>query len=185
LDDLQSIFAVIRSLGGRKAAACSKERKTSMKQIQPSKPDLLSETLNEPGTGGMFLFLDCMAALVARWKLIVVVTLLVGFAAGGVAYWLPKIYTSVAYLGPLEESVAKGDDAVIHSAPVLDPAIAKFPQYRPGYGLEAKRAELAASLHWQIVKGSPLKSAIYTLSLDDTDPPSRSILAECHFGSLA
>lgn len=110
------------------------------------------------------MLLDCMAMLAARLRLIVGLTLLAAAAAYGIAYWLPKVYTSVAYLGPLEASNAKTAEAVIRSGPVLDPVIAKFPQYQSARGLEEKRAYLISNLRWQILTGSPSTSAIYALS---------------------
>jgi hypothetical protein len=116
------------------------------------------------------MVLDCVAYLVEHLKLIVILTLLAGVVAYGLNYSPPKIYTSVAYLGPLDDSAAKATAALIPSAPVLDPVIAKIPQYQSGYNLEQRRNHLSSGLHWQIVKGSDPKSAMYTLRLDDTDP---------------
>jgi hypothetical protein len=59
---------------------------------------------------------------------------------------------------------------VIQSPLVLDPVIEKFPQYRDGYSFEDRREYLNSKLYWKIVKGSPPKSAIYTLNLEDGDP---------------
>jgi hypothetical protein len=141
-----------------------------MEQISPSKGCLPGEPLNElDDWQGMFL--NGLAVLAGRLRLIVGATLLAGAAAYGVAtLLLPEVYTSVVYLGPLDEPNAKAAEAVIHSSPILDPIVAKFPQYQSGLGLEEKRARINSSLRWQIVYGSPPKSAIYTLSLDDTDP---------------
>jgi hypothetical protein len=131
--------------------------------------NMANETLNQLDDWQGVL-LNCMAVLAGHFRLIVGVTLLAGAAAYGVAYWLPKVYTSVAYLGPLDEPTAKAAEANIQSGPVLDPVIAIFPQYRSGNSLEERRAGLNSSLRWQIVKGSPTNSAIYTLNFDDTDP---------------
>jgi hypothetical protein len=140
-----------------------------MEQFNPPKGSPPKEPLNEQGDW-QGTFLNGMAVLAGRLRLIVSVTLLAGAAAYGIAWLLPQVYTSVAYLGPLEEPNAKAADAIIHSDPVLDPVMAKFPQYLTGYSLEEKRAYLNSSLRWQIARGAPTKSsAIYTLSLDDTD----------------
>ena len=140
-----------------------------MEQTDSCKTGRPAETLNALDDWKS-VFLGGMAMLAARLRLIVGLTLLAGAAAYGVAYWLPKIYTSVAYLGPLEDSNAKTAEAVIQSGPVLDPVIAKFPQYQSGRSLEEKRTYLNSNLRWQILRGSPSNSAIYTLSFDDTDP---------------
>ncbi|MEA2884485.1 MAG: hypothetical protein QOH32_3741 [Bradyrhizobium sp.] len=116
------------------------------------------------------LFLDALAFLVERWKFILTTTLIAGMLAYGVTLLLPKVYTSVAYLGPMDENFAKSNEVLIQSAPVLDTVIGNFPQYRPGYSLEDRREYLASRLGWKIAKGSTPKSAMYTLSLDNRDP---------------
>jgi hypothetical protein len=115
------------------------------------------------------LFLDALAFLAERWKFMLITTLAAGVLAYGVTLLIPKVYTSVAYLGPMDEAYAKSNQALIQSAPVLDTAIGNLPQYRPGYGLEEKREYLASRLSWSM-RGSTPKSAMYTLSLEDTDP---------------
>ena len=125
-------------------------------------------------------FFDSMAVLAEHSKFILIVTLLAGVLAYGIALLLPKVYTSVAYVGPLEDANAKTAEVVIQSAPVLDPVIEKFPQYRSGYSLEDRREYLNSKLIWKIIKGSPPKSAIYTLSLEDRDP----VLAQGMLGAI-
>lgn len=117
----------------------------------------------------MVLFLDALAFLAERSKFILITTLIAGVLAYGVTLFIPKVYTSVAYLGPIDEAYARSSDVLIQSAPVLDPVLGSFPQYRPGYSLEEKREYLASRLSWRI-RGSTPKSAMYTLSLEDTDP---------------
>jgi subunit length determinant Wzz-like protein len=141
----------------------------SMKPAGSLDPDRPNEILNA-GDDWQGMFLDCMAHLVEHWKLIIFVTLLAGVAAFALTYSSPKIYASVAYLSPLDEQTAKATEALMHSAPILDSVVAKFPQYQPGYNLDQKRNYLSSRLHWQIVKGSDARLAIYTLRLDDTDP---------------
>src|SRR5437764_9504947 len=102
-----------------------------MEQVSRSKEALPTGTANGL-TGWQNPFLGGLAMLVERWKLIVGLTLLAGVLAAGFAYSLPKVYTSVAYLGPLEEPKAKTAQAIVQSAPVLDAVIAKYPQYWPG-----------------------------------------------------
>jgi uncharacterized protein involved in exopolysaccharide biosynthesis len=114
--------------------------------------------------------LDGLAFLVEHSKFILVATLIAGALAYGVALLVPKVYTSVAFLGPLDDPSARTAQVVIQSAPVLDPVIEKFPQYRTGYSLDDRREYLQSRLGWTILKGSPPKSALYALSLDDKDP---------------
>jgi hypothetical protein len=165
---------------------------TSLKPADSSNGDLPeeNEAANERGNWSV-VCLDGLAVLAEHAKAIVIVTLLAGVLAYGVASLLPRIYTSVAYVGPLEDSSAKGPDVaakgadlvgkgaemvmrgadvVVLSAPVLDAVLAKFPQYRSGDSLEERRDHLSSRLVWKIVKGSPQKSALYTVKLDDTDP---------------
>jgi Chain length determinant protein len=145
-----------------KAMSMSDHQIMAMRQADAAKADL-------PGSW-IVAGLDGLAVLVERWKIIVSATLVVGALAYGVALLLPKVYTSVAYLGPLEEANARAAEVVVQSPPVLDPVIEKFPQYRAGYSLEDRREYLNSKLYWKIVKGAPPKLAIYTLSLEDRDP---------------
>jgi hypothetical protein len=143
----------------------------SMRQAELAKAESAGESGATNGRGNWrALCLGGLAVLVEHWKVIVVATLVAGVLAYGVCLLLPKVYTSIAYLGPLEEINAKATEVVIQSAPVLDPVIEKFPQYRDGYSLENRREYLNSKLSWKVVKGSPPKTAIYTLSLDDRDP---------------
>jgi hypothetical protein len=116
------------------------------------------------------MVLDCVAYLAEHLKLIVIATLLAGAAAYILTYGSPKFYTSVAYVGMMDEPTAKAAEVLMHSAPVLDAVIAKFPQYRPEYNLEQKRNYLSSRLQWMIVKGSDPRSAMYTARLADSDP---------------
>jgi Chain length determinant protein len=148
-----------------KAMSMSDHQIMSMRQADASENEAANGRV-----GWSVVALDGLAVLVERWKFIVIATLIVGALAAGVALLLPRIYTSVAYLGPLEETNAKATEVVIQSPPVLDPVIEKFPQYRAGYSLEDRRDYLSSKLYWKIVKGASPKSAIYTLSLDDREP---------------
>jgi hypothetical protein len=169
----------------------SEQQIASMRPEDSSRSDRLeeNEAANERGNWRV-VCLDGLAVLVERWKLIAILTLLAGVLAYGIMSFLPKVYTSIAYVGPLEDSSAKGPDVkgppdlvakgsdlvmkgadvVVQSAPVLDAVLAKFPQYRSGYSLEERRDYLSSRLAWKIVKGSPQKAALYTVKLEDTDP---------------
>jgi hypothetical protein len=154
-----------------KAQNTPEQQVTSMEHTRSVKASLPGE--DEAGNeqrGWKVTFLDSFAVLAENMRFLLLATLVVGAAAMGTALWLPKVYTSVAFLGPMDEQYAKAAEVVIQSAPVLDSVIGKFPQYRSGYPLEERRDHLAARLSWKIVKGSPPKSAIYTLKFDDTDP---------------
>src|SRR4051794_4873366 len=110
------------------------------------------------------LFLDALAFLAERWKFILTTTLIAGVLAFGVTLLIPKVYTSVAYLGPMDEAYAKSNEALIQSAPVLDTAIGNLPQYRPGYTLEERRGNLG-SPRASGDRGGTAESTQETLSL--------------------
>jgi hypothetical protein len=154
-----------------KALSMSDHQIMSMRQAEPSNADLPGggEAVNGRGNWSA-VCLDGLAVLVEHWKFIVTATLVVGALASGVSLLLPKVYSSVAYIGPLEDPVARAAEVVIQSPLVLDPVIEKFSQYRDGRSFEDRREYLNSKLHWRIVKGSPPKSAIYTLNFDDGDP---------------
>jgi hypothetical protein len=154
-----------------KAMNMSDHQIMSMRQADSSKADLGGEsaTANERSNWGV-VCLDAFAVVVEHWKFIVVATLLAGALALGIAALLPKVYSSVAYLGPLEDASARTAEVLVASPPVLDPVIEKFSQYRAGYSLEDRREYLISKLDWKIVKGGQPKSALYTLKLDDRDP---------------
>jgi uncharacterized protein involved in exopolysaccharide biosynthesis len=153
-----------------KALSMSDQQLAAMRSADSSKADRLEdEAANERGHWRV-MCLDGLAVLIEHWKFIGIATLLAGVLAFGITFLLPKVYTSVAYIGPLEDSGARAAEVVIQSPPVLDPVIEKFPQYRAGYNLDERRDYLNSKLNWKIAKGGQPKSAIYTLKLDDTDP---------------
>ena len=154
-----------------KALSMSDHQIMSMRQAESSKADVTGGSEAASGRGNWTaVYLEGLAVLVEHWKFIVIATLVVGALAYGASLLLPKVYSSVAYIGPLDEANAKTAEVVIQSPSVLDPVIEKFPQYRDRYSLEDRREYLNSKLYWKVVKGSPPKSAIYTLRLDDGDP---------------
>src|SRR4051812_37995956 len=111
-----------RSRNDSKALSMSDYQIMSMRQAEAA-----SESGATHGQGNWrALCLGGLAVIVEHWKVIVVATLVAGVLAYGVCLLLPKVYTSIAYLGPLEETNAKATEVVIQSAPVLDPVIEKF-----------------------------------------------------------
>lgn len=114
--------------------------------------------------------LEAIAILFEHYKLILIATALVGAAAVAVQHLIPKVYMSVAYLGPFDEQPARAAQVIIHSDPVLSSALEKFPGYQPGLPIEERRARLLKNLNWKLVSGSTPKSATYTLALFDSDP---------------
>lgn len=153
-----------------KALSMSDHQITSMRQADSSRADLPGESdAADRRSDWGAVCLDGLAVLAEHAKFIVIATLVAGALAYGISLLLPKVYTSVAYVGPLEDANAKAAEVVIQSPLVLDPVIEKFSQYRVGYSLEDRREYLNSKLYWSIVKGAPPKSAIYTLKLDDRD----------------
>ncbi|MFB9265944.1 hypothetical protein ACFFWD_22770 [Bradyrhizobium erythrophlei] len=112
---------------------------------------------------------DFGAVLLRRWKSIVAVAVIASLAGAAIALLMPRTFTSIAYLGPLDEANGKSTGAIMRSPPIVDPVLAKFRDFRAGHSLDERRADLAASLNWQLLRGSPLTSGLYTLELQDTD----------------
>jgi hypothetical protein len=139
--------------------------KQSKEQIASAEYTASFEAVDWPGR-----ILDCAAYLVERLRLIVIVTLLAGVAVFILTYGSPRSYTSLAYVGMMDEPTAKAADVLMHSAPVLDTVIAKFPEYRSEYNLEQKRNYLSSRLQFMIVKGSEPRAGIYTAKFVDADP---------------
>ena len=122
---------------------------------------------------------DFGAMLLRRWRSIVGIAVIAGAIGATIALSVPDTFTSIAYIGPLDEARGKATGAIMRSPPILDPVLAKFSDFRPGPGLDGRRADLAASLNWQILKGSPLTSALYTLELRNNDPKlAQAILSD-------
>jgi hypothetical protein len=154
-----------------KALSMSDHQIMSMRQADSAKTELPAESEAASGRGNWAsVCLDGLAVFLEHWKFIVIATLLVGALAYGVSLLLPKAYSSVAFIGPLDEPSARAAEVVIQSPLVLDPVIGKFPQYRDGHSSEDRREYLNSKLYWRIVKGSPPKAAIYTLNFEDGDP---------------
>jgi hypothetical protein len=78
--------------------------------------------------------------LVARnYALFILVPLVAGLAFAGAAGFLPKRFTSTAYL-QIDEATARGADALMSSEPILDKVLTKISI--PGQTLEERRRRL-------------------------------------------
>lgn len=127
--------------------------------------------------------LDFVPPVLRAWKLIVVATV----AAGVVAYFVgiftvlhpPKIFSSVAYIGPLDEAKAKYAGSVLQSGPVMRTALKKFADYPvPGASDRQRRERLARELQFFPATGSdPKRPSLYVLEVSDTDPARAQAIA--------
>lgn len=119
------------------------------------------------------IFLEASIAVAENLKLLIAGPIIAGLIAYVVvATGVARNYTSAAFIGPIEEQVAKTAEAMIHSPTVLDAVLRKFPDYpAPGMANDLRRGGLDARLQWTIAKGAdPKKNAMYGISFEDTDP---------------
>lgn len=96
------------------------------------------------------------------------------------ADYIPSLKTSVAYIGPLDETSAKNASPMIRSTRVLDAVLQKFPDYPgPNWNLNDRRRYLDRRLQWGIAKEGDVKrsSSVYVLTVEDYDPLRAQALA--------
>jgi hypothetical protein len=108
-------------------------------------------------------------------------------AAGAIAYFVgaftvahpPKIFSSVAYLGPLDEAKAKYAGSVLHSGPVMKIALEKFADYpESGTPDRERREHLAKDIQFFPATGSdPKRPSLYVLEVSDADPARARAIA--------
>jgi LPS O-antigen subunit length determinant protein (WzzB/FepE family) len=142
-----------------------------MQQKSSSQTPMSDDTeFSDPPRDGWVNWFDAAATLVEHLRLIVGGTLLVGALALAVSFVLPRTYTSISYLGPLEDAEAKTVDSIMHSPRVLNDALAKFPEYYAAGDLARRRDYLSENLQWRIAKGANPKLALYKLEFTDNSP---------------
>jgi hypothetical protein len=132
--------------------------------------------------------LDALYELIRKLPLL----LLGPLAVGGIAYFgvaaIPATYTSTVTIGPIDETIGKTSDALIHSPVVLDAVLLKFPQY-PNLDLppDRRRAYLDERVRWSTVKpidwnatrvaDPKIRRNFYVMTVDDSDPKNAQELA--------
>jgi LPS O-antigen subunit length determinant protein (WzzB/FepE family) len=99
--------------------------------------------------------LDILVTLAESWKLLVFGPLLVGVLACVLSFLWPKTFESVAILRISEEEVA-----LLYSAPVLDPLIAKFDLLKEDDGIQEDARD---TLKKRLVISSDKKTKLTTL----------------------
>lgn len=142
---------------------------------ESSPPAHLSEDdqFSDQQPNGWAGWFDAMATLIEHLRLIVGGTLLVGVVALAVSFVLHKSYTSVSYVGPLEDAEAKTAESVIRSPLIMNSVLQKFPEYEPQFDPIDRRQQLNDRTRWHIAKGANPKSALYSLEVTD-DRPDRA-----------
>lgn len=122
------------------------------------------------------MFLDLIPPILQAWKLIFLSTI----AVGAIAYFIslsnvsfpPKTYSSVAYVGPLDEARAKHAESILRSEPILKSALEKVPDY-PGREMpdRDRRELLAKNLQFSPAAGADAKRpSLYVLEVSDAEP---------------
>nr|WHW29483.1 hypothetical protein [uncultured bacterium] len=110
---------------------------------------------------------DLLLVVADNLKLLILGPLLVGLIALGVAYSLPRSYTSQAHLN-LEDS-AKSVEATMRSPAVLDAVLKQFPS--PMGVTDRARDELAKKFRFgTVASGQKLTISVTKLELDDESP---------------
>jgi hypothetical protein len=101
-------------------------------------------------------------------KLLLVGPLVVGLVAFGITSFVPKWYTSVAYLN-LDEAGARAADARMRSTPVLDKVLAGFKV--PQGTLEARRKAIEENRRIIVAPGETQKtSKLFRMEYSDESP---------------
>jgi len=114
--------------------------------------------------------LDILVVLAESWKLLVFGPLLAGVLAGALSFLWPKTFESVAILRISEEEAA-----LVHSAPVLDPLIAKFDLLQDAGGVQEDARE---ALKKRLVITVDKKTKLTTLAVKATSPDAAQALAK-------
>lgn len=122
------------------------------------------------------MFLDLIPPVLQAWKLILLSTI----AVGAIAYFISlsnvsypsKNYSSVAYIGPLDETRAKHAESILRSEPILKSVLETFPDY-PGREMpdRDRRELLARNLQFSPAAGADAKRpSLYVLEVSDAEP---------------
>ncbi len=112
--------------------------------------------------------LDTLVTLAESWKLLVFGPFAVSVVAGGLSFLWPDTYESVSIVRLSEEEVA-----VIHSAPVLDPLIARFDMFKKADG---DQEDARKDLTKRLVIGIDKKTKLATLTAKARTPEQAQAL---------
>jgi capsular polysaccharide biosynthesis protein len=114
--------------------------------------------------------LDILVILAESWRLLVFGSLLAGALAGALSFLWPKTFESVAILRISEEEAA-----LIYSAPVLDPLIAKFDLLQDAGGFQEDAREM---LKKRLVITADKKTKLTTFTAKAASPEAAQALAK-------
>jgi LPS O-antigen subunit length determinant protein (WzzB/FepE family) len=120
--------------------------------------------------------LDILVTLAESWKLLVFGPLLAGLLAGALSFLWPKTFESVAILRISEEEAA-----LFHSAPVLDPLIAKFDLLKDADDIQDDARD---ALKKRLVIAADKKTKLTTLTAKAKTPEAAQALGREAVGQL-
>lgn len=122
------------------------------------------------------MFLDLIPSFLQAWKPILLTTI----AAGAIAFFLSssdspypaKSYSSVAYVGPLDETKAKYAESILRSEPILKSVLEKVPVHSQLETSDRNRRELLAkNVRLFPASGAdPHRPSLYVLEVSDSEP---------------
>jgi hypothetical protein len=122
----------------------------------------------KPSAKNGFGFEALFALVLQNLKLLLLGPVMAGFFAFGIASFLPRSYTSVAYLA-LDETGARVADARMRSIPVIDKVLAEVSV--PQNTLEARRRFVDGNLRMVVAAGESQKtSGLFRLEYSDRSP---------------
>jgi hypothetical protein len=136
--------------------------------IAPPVTSLHQTGVGTPATKRDFSLTAQGAIILENLKLLLLGPVIVGLVAFGIVSFLPKWYTSIAYLN-LDEAGARAADALMRSPPVLDRVLVEFKA--PQTTVEARRAFLDGNRRIVVAPGELHKTSnLYRLEYSDRDP---------------
>jgi hypothetical protein len=130
--------------------------------------DVQPEVYQKPSARSGFGFEALFALVLENLKLLLLGPVIAGLVAFGIASFLPKSYTSVAYLA-LDETGARVADARMRSTPVIDKVLSEITA--PRETLEARRRFVDGNLRMVVAAGESQKtSSLFRLEYSDRSP---------------
>jgi hypothetical protein len=137
---------------------------TSLVERKDIHPEVYQKSSAKSGFGFEALF----ALFLENLKLLLLGPVIAGLVAFGIASFLPKSYTSAAYLA-LDETGARVADARMRSIPVIDKVLAEVTV--PRDTLEARRRFVDTNLRIVVAAGETQKtSSLFRLEYSDRSP---------------
>lgn len=99
------------------------------------------------------LLLAALLVSLRHWKLLVFGPLIIGIIALAGSFLLPKSYISYAYVGPLNDEMARKSSALIVSPPVVDAALRKLSKSLPAMTPDEGMRYLTQRIRFRSLQG--------------------------------